>query len=263
MRFTSVLLSVLLITSIAIEIEAQQRRAGAGGLGSMGGPPSARFDKTMRQLFGENSAFSADMQMAMKNGDNTITMPGKIAYLDGKTRFEMDTTKIQGGGLPPQAAEQMKQMGLAEIISITRPDKKESYMVYPGLNAYAVVPEQSSSDEGEAAAKKPDVKRTEIGKETVEGHECTKYKVVVTDDSGKAHESTIWAAKDLNNFPVKMEMVNEGIPSVITYKNVKLAKPSEELFNPPAEFKRYTDMSAMMQEAMMKRFAPQTGAPSK
>jgi hypothetical protein len=243
-----------------MESQAQQRQARPG----MGGPPTARFDKTMQKLFGENSAFTADMHMEMKNGENSMSFPGKLAFLEGKSRFEMDTTKMRGGGIPPQAAEQMKQMGMAEIINISRPDKKENYMVYPGLKAYAVVTEQSSGAQQDSPAKEPDIQRTEIGKETVEGHACTKYKVVIKDDTDKEHQSTIWAAKDLNNFPIKMETVNSGVPVTITYKNVRLEKPDEALFTPPADFKRYNDMGAMMQEAMMKRFsAPPGGLPQK
>lgn len=251
MRLTSITVS-LLLTSLIVAAHAQPRRGGAGG---MGGPPQPRFGKSMAKLFGENSAFTADMLMEMQNGENSISMPGKIAFLDGKTRFEMDLTQMKGSAIPPQAAAQMKQMGMAELVSISRPDKNENFMIYPGLKAYAATPEQSA--EGQAgAAKEPEIKKTEIGKETVDGLSCTKYKVVIKDEQGKEQESTIWAASDLNNFPIKMQTVNEGVPATITYKNVKLSKPDEALFNPPADFQRYTDAGKMMQEAMMKRFAP-------
>jgi hypothetical protein len=251
---------VLITFAAAFDSTAQQRRARAGGAaGGMGGPPQARFGAAMTKLFGENKAFTADAQMEVKMQEGTIAMPGKIAFLDGKTRFEMDATKMKGGNVPPQAAEQMKQMGMAEMVSISRPDKKETYLVYPGLKAYAVVPDPQSEDG--KTAEEPEIKRTEIGKETVDGHQTTKYKVVMKDDQGNEQESTLWAASDLNGFPIKIETVNEGMPSTVTFNNVKLEKPDESLFNPPADFQRYNDMGTMMRETMMKRFAPPGGVP--
>ena len=149
-------------------------------------------------------------------------------------------------------------------MSISRPDKNETYLIYPGLKSYVV--QSGEAGETKAAAQEADVKRTEIGKETVDGRECTKYKVTVKDDEGKEREFTMWAAQDLKGFPVKMETMNEGMPTTITYKNMSSNKPEESLFQVPPDFKRYPDMAtmmqeAMMQEAMMKRFAPPGGAP--
>lgn len=256
-------LRIFAFTVVAISLSLpsfaqQQRRAGGTG-GGAGSPP--QFSGAMTKLFGENKAFTADAEMEMKTPNGAMMMPGKLAFLDGKSRFEMDATKMKGAQIPPQAAEQMKQMGMAEMISISRPDKKETYVVYPGLKSYAAVPaDGGNSGTTDAPAAKDDLKKTELGKETIDGHQTTKYKVVIKDDEGKEHESTIWAAADLKEFPIKIETINEGMPSTITFKDVKFDKPEETLFNPPADFQRYTDVGAMMREQMMKRFAPPAGA---
>lgn len=255
-KLLALLAFVFLVTTL--ETQAQQRRGRPGGPGGMGGAPQPRFGASMAKIFGENKAFSADAQMEVQMQGNNISMPGKIAFLDGKTRFEMDATKMKGPNVPPQAAEQMKQMGMAEMINIARPDKKETYLVYPGLKSYAVMPDPERSAEAQAAAD-ADLKRTEIGKETVDGHPTTKYKVVLKDDDGKEYESTVWEATDMKNFPIKIETINEGMPSTVTFKNVKLEKPEESLFSPPADFQRYNDVGTMMREQMMKRFAPPGG----
>ena len=250
---------ILVSLATAYDSYAQQQRRGRPG-GGMGGPPQPRFGGSMAKLFGENKAFLADAEMEVKMQDGAISMPGKIAFLDGKTRFEMDATKMKGGNVPPQAAEQMKQMGMAEMISISRPDKKESYIIYPGLKSYAAAPES----EGSGATKdspEPDLKRTELGKETVDGHPTTKYKVIIKDDEGKEHESTVWAATDMKDFPIKIESVNDGMPSTVLFKNVRLEKPEASLFEPPTDFQRYTDVGTMVREQMMKRFAPPGGVP--
>lgn len=250
MHLKTLAVVALFFLSTALDSSAQQRRG-------MAGPPQPRFGSSIAKLFGPNKAFTADAQMEVKMESGQMTMPGKLAFLDGKTRFEMDASKIKGGAIPPQAAEQMKQMGMAEMVSISRPDKNENYVVYPALKSYAAIPEPEKN--GDSKGNENDLKRTEIGKETVAGHECTKYKVLVQDEEGKEHESTVWTAKDLNDFPIKIESITEGVPSTVLFTNVKLEKPDESLFNPPADFQRYTDMGTMMREQMMKRLAP--GAP--
>jgi len=134
---------------------------------------------------------------------------------------------------------------------ISRPDKKTSYLVYPGLKAYAEMP-LKDADSAEALSKYK-VETTELGKETVDGHACVKNKVVVTDDQDKKHESTVWNATDLKKFPVKIETAQDGTKVTMLFKNVKLTKPEAKQFDAPAGLKRYENMMALMQEEMMKR----------
>jgi outer membrane lipoprotein-sorting protein len=242
-------LLVFLLLGSFVCAHAQAPRAGAGG------PPQLRFGGDVEKLFGANRAFTANMQMQAKMESGALSMPARISFLEGKARFEMDMTKIKGGDMPPGAAEQMKQMGMAEMVSISRPDKEETYLVYPGLKSYAVMP-NPKPEAAAAASKDAELNKTALGKETVDGHPTTKYKVKLKDDQGKEQEATIWAASDLKDFPIKMEMTNGGIPTTITFQEVKFDKPDESIFNPPTGFQRYTDISTMMREAMMKRFAP-------
>src|SRR4030095_13307219 len=63
----------------------------AGGVGGLGNPASGpRFGGALGKLFGEN-AFTAKMEMEIKEPGSAevITMPGRMSFLDGKTRFEM------------------------------------------------------------------------------------------------------------------------------------------------------------------------------
>lgn len=261
MRSTTLFLITLATMILVCEAQTGRRNARPGGPGGgMGGPPTPRMDKAMAKLFGEHKNFSADLLMEHKSARGMVSMPGKMAFSEGKSRFEMDMTKMKSAEMPPGAAEQMKQMGMGEMVSISRPDKNETYLVYPGLKSYVATPVEEVG-ETKGAAAEGDVKRTEIGKETVDGHECTKYKVTVKDDAGKEREFTVWAAQDLKGFPVKMETINEEMPTTMTYKNASFSKPEPSLFEVPSDFKRYADMATMMQEAMMKRFAPPGGAP--
>lgn len=209
-----------------------------------GGPFSPSFDGAMSKIFGDNSGFSATMELhlAQPSGE-PMTMTGKIAFLDGKNRFEMDMSSMQGSHIPPQAAARMKQMGMDKITMITRPDKDLNYMLYPDMKAYTTMALNQSNTP--ASAYKSEASK--LGQETIDGHDCVKNKVVVTGPDGVPHESTVWNATDLKQFPVKIQMTaKEGQDMVMLFKEVKLSKPDDSQFDPPADFKKYDDMMSLM-----------------
>ena len=188
-----------------------------------------------------------------------MSFPGKISFDQGKSRFEMDLSEMKGAPLPPQAAAQMKSMGMDKMIIIARPDKKVAYQVYPGMQAYI----ETALSEQEAAVSPSDYKMelTELGKETVDGHPCVKNKAVVTDKEGAKHESTIWNATDLKKFPIKIENMENNMKVTMLFHDVTLTKPAADVFDPPASVTKYDSMQAMMQQVMMKRFGGNAGAP--
>ena len=230
--------------------------------GGMGGIPGPRFDASLARLFGENSGFTATIENQIEDKTmGVMSMPGKLAFLDGSSRFEMDLTKARGGGIPAEAGEQMKAMGMDTMISITRPDKKVKYLVYPGLKAYAETP---LTDAGiETPADKFKVEPVEQGKETVEGHPCVKNKVTVTDAQGRKQDFVVWNATDLKNFPIKIEQKDGGTEMTSTYKDVKLTKPAASLFDPPSGYTKYDNIMSMMQQEMMKRMGGGFGQPGR
>ena len=214
----------------------------------------------MSKLFGDNQAFSATMEIQVtdKSG-KPITMPGKISFDTGKSRFEINMADMKGGQMPPDTAAQMKAMGMDQMMTISRPDKKVAYMIYPGMQSYAEI--QPSKADSAPTNSDYKVEITEIGKETVDGHPCVKNKYVVTDNDGVKHESTVWNATDLKKFPVKIETVEQGGNVIMLFKNVSLTKPAASLFDPPAGFTKYDNIQQLMQQEMMKRMGGGMGMP--
>jgi hypothetical protein len=227
---------------------------GHAQLGRMGGPPPGPgLSGSTAKLFGQNSSFSASLEMqAGGDGSEPMSMPGKIFFDEGKSRFEMDISEMKGGKMPPQAAAHMKSMGMDKMVMIARPDKKVGYQIYPAMQAYVENP--LPAQETAAAPSDFKIELTELGKETVDNHACIKNKAVVTDKEGAKHESTIWNATDLKNFPVKIEQTESGTKVTMLFHNVNLSKPDATLFDPPADATKYDSMQAMMQQVMMKRF---------
>jgi len=97
------------------------------------------------------------------------------------------------------------------------------------------------------------VETTELGKETIDGHDCIKNKVVVTGKDGTQHESTVWNATDLKSFPVKIVTQEKDNTVTMQFKDISFDKPAASQFDPPADYTKYDDMQTMMQTEMMKR----------
>jgi hypothetical protein len=242
-------LQLLLIAVLGLSLvtsEAQPRQRGGGGGGGMGGPKTDLFGGGLKQLLGDNKAFSAKLEMESKGpSGELIKVPGKIAYSDGKSRVEMDMTKAN---MPEEMLTMIKTMNMDNMVIISRPDRKVTYMIYPGLKAYAEMP--LSDDESTNAASKYKLETKELGKESVEGQACVKNKVVITDDTAKKTEITVWQATDLKKFPVKMESIEGGQPTTTVFKEVKLSKPDDAQFDAPKDYKKYDSFMALMMEQM-------------
>jgi hypothetical protein len=244
MKLKTLLLAALITTLALLNSHAQP--PGMGGGGMMGGPPTPHFGGAMAKLFEGNSAFSATLEFHTSGGPsgNEITMPGKFEILDGKTRFEMDMGSVQGISIPPPAIARMKQMGMDKMTTISRSDLKVSYLLYPGMHGYI---ENAASDTDTSAAPSDyKVAITKLGDDTVDGHPCEKNKVVVTDKSGAAHESTVWNATDLKKFPIKIESTEGGSSSTMMFKDIKTDKPADSDFDAPSDYKKYSSMMEMI-----------------
>lgn len=215
------------------------------------GPNTPQFSGAFAKIFGEHKSFSSDMDMEMTDGSGqqTLSTPGKVAYLEGKSRMEIDLSRAKSAQLPPGMSEQIKAMGMAEMIVISQEGKTNSYIVYPGLKSYAVIatPDAKAVDES-----KIKLDSTELGKDTVDGQACIKNKVVITEPDGTKTEATVWNATELKKFPVRIETAKDGNKMRMSFRNVKLAKPDTKLFDPPAAYKKYDSVQLMMQEAIMK-----------
>jgi hypothetical protein len=227
--------------------------------------PAPGFDGAIAKLFGDNTAFSASMEFhyTIPPGEVFVPstdcgtpvsvkrhyaggegmMPGQVAMLDGKSRFDMDFSNAQGEGSPAQAPAFMKGTRMDKTITIARHDKKLSYEIYPDMKAYTE--EATQETNGTPADYKAE--STVLGEETIDGHDCIKNKVVVTGPDGVKHESTVWNATDLKKFPVKIQTTDEkGVAGVMLFKDVKLDRPDAAQFDPPADFTKYNDLMNLL-----------------
>lgn len=235
-------LSVLMATALVAAVLPSNAQ--------LGGPSVPQFGDGMEKLFGSNQTFSAETQIQASNGNNPMTMSGKMYFDKGNSRFEMDLSQMQGASFPPQAMAQMKTMGLDKMVSITQSNKKILYLVYPDAQVYTEMTPATPDTSATNAEAAPQI--TAEGNETVAGHPCVKNKVVVTDKQGVQHEFTVWDATDLKNFPIQIAMNAEDNAVTFTFQNVSFTTPDPSLFLPPTGFTKYDSMQDMMQAVMMK-----------
>jgi hypothetical protein len=218
----------------------------------MPGASSPGLNSALTKLFGPHTAFTAksDVRVLDNAQKEAMKLSMDFAMLDGKMRAEVDVTQMIGKAIPPGSADTLKQMGMDRVISIIRPDKKEMFVIYPGLQSYAKM--ALPKEEIEAIAKQPKIEKTALGKETVDGHPCVKSKVTLTTDDGKKHEATVWNATDLKDFPVRIQTQERDQSVEMTYKQIKLARPDAKVFEPPAGFTEYDDIQKLMMGAAAK-----------
>ena len=214
------------------------------------GAPSSGINASMLKMFGGIKAFTARAEARLLDeGQKEIsTMPMTMAMRDNMLRAEMDMSQVKGGSIPPEAAGMLKQVGMDRMVTVVRPEKKATIIMYPGLQSYAEAP----LSEGEAADAK--MESTEVGKETIDGHPCTKTKLTATDAKGNKQEAFVWQATDLKNFPIQMQMAQKGNTLIVKYQAPKLETPEASLFEIPAGYTKYPSIQALMQAAMMKMF---------
>jgi hypothetical protein len=210
------------------------------------------MNAAMTKLFGNITGFSAKASVRMldKESKETMSMGMNFALLEGKIRLEVDMTQIKSKDLTPEMITPLKQMGMDKMISIVRPDKKATLVIYPALQAYAEIP--LSSEDAADLEKSFKIEKSPLGKETLDGHPCEKSKVNVVDTKGGRQEAVVWNATDLKEFPVQMQMNQPEATVVMRYREIQLIRPEPKLFEAPEGYSKYDSMEKLMQSAMLK-----------
>ena len=214
----------------------------------------------MSKLFGDVKAFSAKADVKVTDGSQkeVVSMPMDFSFLDGKMRVELDMTQMKNSTMPPGAADQLKTMGMARVVSIIRPDQKQVFIAYPDNKVVMKMP--LPDDQADAAGKDAKLEKTELGKETIDGHACVKNKVSLPDGKGKNFEATTWNATDLKDFPIQIETKEKENTSTIHFAKVQLEKPDAKQFELPEGYTQYNSPQELMQ-GMMSKMAPKGDAP--
>ena len=120
-------------------------------------------------------------------------------------------------------------------VSIMRMDKNLMWNIMPGQKVYMEMKIPTQSRAGMSNKAPGELKREKLGRETVNGFGCDKYKVTYKDpDTGKTSSMYQWITSD--SIPVKSEALDGSWSSEIK-KMSKGPQPSS-LFEIPAGYKK-------------------------
>jgi hypothetical protein len=215
-----------------------------------GGP--AGMSAALTKLFGNTTAFSArgEMQVNDSAQKEVSYWPMDFILLDRKIRVEIDLTQTRNKDVPAGTTATLKKMGMSEVVSIIRPDKKLVYVIYPDQRMMLTMPLPKEDHEG--SEKAPKLSKTALAKETIDGHPCVKNKVVITDSNGQKTEALTWDAADLKDLPIQIQTQENDTTSLVRFKEIQFARPSAGLFEPPSGYKRYDDPEELKMDVMKK-----------
>jgi hypothetical protein len=155
--------------------------------------------------------YSADRVVETEAG----TFAGKVYSAQGKERSETD-------------------MGGMQSVMILRRDKELGWMLMPAHKMYQQL-DLAQARQQNGAAPDDQVEISEVGSESVEGFDSTKYKMLMKDGSAGGF---VWITKD--GIPVKMDMLSkeDGKKSriTVTLKNLNIGSQDPQLFELPAGY---------------------------
>jgi hypothetical protein len=226
---------------------------GANARAQMPGADSASgINAALPKLFGKVSAFTAqvEVQVLDKSQAEIMNTPMEFSMLDKKIRVAVDMAQMRNKNMPPGTATTLRQMGMAQVTSVIRPDKKLIYIIYPDEKCFLTMP--LPAENSGAEDKEPKIRKTALGKETIDDHPCEKNKVVLTDEKGQSLEATTWNATDLKDFPIQIQSTEKEHTSVMHFRQIKLEKPDAALFEPPADYQQYKDQQELLMAIMKK-----------
>lgn len=208
------------------------------------------FNPALLQVFGNNKAFvgRTDLRMSDKNNKEIIRMPMLMSFLEGKVRVEVSLNDISSTSLASEATQLFKQAGMDRVVSILRPDRKVSVIAFPTSKIFAEEPMSAADAAGYSAHY--ELKSSELGRESVEGHPCVKNKITVQNSAGVTVQGVVWNATDLKNFPIKIQLPEGDSLVEMTFKEVKLQKPEISTFEAPVGYRRYDSMEKLVQERL-------------
>jgi hypothetical protein len=224
---------------------------GPAALAQFDGPASTGVSASLIRLFGTNQAFTAQAEVQVLGPDNKerVGTPMHFTLTGGKIRVEVDMNRMRNRE-QPNAVAQVKPLGLDQVVSIIRPDQRTTLVAFPKLRSFVKL--ELPKNEAEAFLKRAKIERTIIGKEKMEGYQCVKQRVVITDDSGQKSEATVWIAPELRDFPVCVATREKQGTVVIRFRKVQFGRTDPSRFDPPAGFTECADMQMLMAGPVVK-----------
>ena len=198
-------------------------------------PALPHISTVIKKLCGEQPSFSADATVDLTETGSTQTMmimPSKFTFSGNDMRWDLDAGQMSGSAMPPEAAAALRDAKLDKMCFIARLDKKAGYVVFPGVQAYIYFPiPESEISQALETAKDIKLKTEVLGKETVDGYDCTKNRITVPKEADLHEEAIVWSAAILKNYPIKLEIGTPDGKMIFHFRDVKFDTPPVGTFD--------------------------------
>jgi len=193
---------------------------------------------------GKKDFYAVVHSVSLNKSDNKSWVMDAPLWITGpKMKMEMDLSKM----MQASGAKDAEQSPMSRMTMLNRGDKKTGYTLYPNVQKYLVNTETENP-----SGEKPKVEKTKVGSETIDGHPCDKYKVVITYKSEKPQEGFIWNARDLGGMTIKSEVENKDFKMTTELKNIVLKSSPASVFEIPQGYVESKNFMEIMMPAQQK-----------
>ncbi len=158
-----------------------------------------------------------------KSNQREISFEIPIAKAGEKFRMEIDYAQMTGAAGMPS--------GMSDVVMIHSSDEKRTYSLYTNKKKYMI-----SEETDEGYIDEPDMEKTFIGNETIDGHPTEKYEVSVSYEGEDTQTGYIWNATDLGGMTIRSEFDNPAVRVTSTLTQIVMGTPSADLFEIPMDF---------------------------
>lgn len=186
--------------------------------------------------------------LCTRAGDVQLELPMDVAVSTNVFRWEVDASKVSP--LPPQVKTMAKMMRTDRQIFLVNKNEQRIYMIYPDLHAYIQIPiPESALADVEARSDATQVQKTELGRETIDGHPCIRNKAVTVEPGSPPEQGLMWNATDLQGFPIKMQLNTARGLMKFQFQDVVIQNPDPTLFLVPGNYNLFTNSADLMDYA--------------
>ena len=164
----------------------------------------------------QNASFSGKRHMEMKEGQ----IDSFVRQAPGKTRTEMNMS------------------GMSAVI-ITRQDTGKNYMLMPSMSMYREMDIKGLQEAGNSDVDFSEASK--VGRETINGFDCTKYKAKFKDKQGGKGGGYYWVSDE--GILMKVDMIyqsrkQKGQRMVFEMRDVQIGPQDPNEFEVPANYSK-------------------------
>jgi len=209
----------------------------------------------LSEFFPDSRDYTAQAQLLLPGQERGDSIPIGLAVSGGRMRWQLNLDRARSSRLPDERIAMLKAMQLDSIVVWLKPDE-DLTVALPRLKAWAKSPVPKAKGlQDNAQDKVGGMKKTAVGKETIDGRPCIKYMLTVPGENDPAQVALTWEATNLQNLPVKILVKTDGKVHGFLLRNVRLGKVDEQFFKPPADYTRRESVAALLQEGLLRGLA--------